>query len=92
MTPAKAMAYIILPQALRIVLPPVTNYASGLLKDTALCSLIGVNELMNGAKSIAFAEYQPMAVFLLAAAIYFVMSYPLSIAARYMEIRMSHGR
>ncbi|MFM9842555.1 MAG: amino acid ABC transporter permease [Dongiaceae bacterium] len=92
MTPAKAMAYIILPQAFRIVLPPVTNYASGLLKDTALCSLIGVNELMNGAKSIAFAEYQPMAVFLLAAAIYFVMSYPLSIAARYMEVRMSHGR
>jgi len=92
MTPAKAMTYIILPQALRIVLPPVTNYASGLLKDTALCSLIGVNELMNGAKSIAFAEYQPMAVFLLAAAIYFVMSYPLSIVARYMEVRMSHGR
>jgi His/Glu/Gln/Arg/opine family amino acid ABC transporter permease subunit len=92
MTPAKAMTYIILPQALRVVLPPVTNYASGLLKDTALCSLIGVNELMNGAKSIAFAEYQPMAVFLLAAAIYFVMSYPLSIAARYMEVRMSHGR
>jgi His/Glu/Gln/Arg/opine family amino acid ABC transporter permease subunit len=92
MTPAKAMTYIILPQALRIVLPPVTNYASGLLKDTALCSLIGVNELMNGAKSIAFAEYQPMAVFLLVAAIYFFMSYPLSIAARFMEIRMSHGR
>lgn len=92
MTPAKAMVYIILPQALRIVLPPVTNYASGLLKDTALCSLIGVNELMNGAKSIAFAEYQPMAVFLLVAAIYFFMSYPLSLAARYMESRMSYGR
>ena len=92
MTPAKAMTYIILPQALRVVLPPVTNYASGLLKDTALCSLIGANELMNGAKSIAFAEYQPMAIFVLAAAIYFVMSYPLSIAARFMEIRMSHGR
>ena len=92
MTPAKAMIYIILPQALRIVLPPVTNYASGLLKDTALCSLIGVNELMNDAKSIAFAEYQPMALFLLAAAIYFAMSYPLSLAARYMELRMSHGR
>lgn len=92
MTPAKAMTYIILPQALRIVMPPVTNYASGLLKDTALCSLIGVNELMNDAKSIAFAEYQPMAVFVLAAAIYFGMSYPLSLAARYMEVRMSHGR
>ena len=92
MTPAKAMAYIILPQAVRIVLPPVGNYAIGLLKDTALCSLIGVNELMNDAKSIAFADYQPMAVFVLVAGIYFVMSYPLSLAVRYMEYRLSRGR
>jgi polar amino acid transport system permease protein len=92
MTPAKAMAYIILPQAVRIVLPPVANYAIGLLKDTALCSLIGANELMNDAKSIAFADYQPMAVFVLVAGIYFAMSYPLSLGVRYMEARMGHGR
>ena len=47
MTPAQVDAYIIVPQAMRIVLPPVANYAIGLLKDTSLCSLIGVNELMN---------------------------------------------
>jgi ABC-type amino acid transport system permease subunit len=76
----------------RIVLPPVANYAIGLLKDTALCSLIGVNELMNDAKSIAFADYRPMAVFVLAAFIYFAMSYPLSLCVRYMELRFSHGR
>ena len=92
MTPAQAMAYIIMPQAARIVLPPVGNYAIGLLKDTSLCSLIGVNEIMNGAKSIAFAEYQPMAVFVLVAGIYFVMSYPLSIAVRYMERRLDISR
>ncbi len=89
MTPAQAMTYIVVPQAARIVLPPVANYAIGLLKDTSLCSLIGVNELMNGAKSIAFADYQPMAVFVLVAAIYFVMSYPLSLMVRYMEWRMN---
>jgi His/Glu/Gln/Arg/opine family amino acid ABC transporter permease subunit len=89
MTPAQAMTYIVVPQAARIVLPPVANYAIGLLKDTSLCSLIGVNELMNDAKSIAFADYQPMAVFVLAAGIYFVMSYPLSLMVRYMERRMN---
>jgi len=89
MTPTQAMTYIVLPQAARIVLPPVANYAIGLLKDTSLCSLIGVNELMNGAKSIAFADYQPMAVFVLVAGIYFVMSYPLSLMVRYMEWRMN---
>lgn len=91
MTPAKAMIYIILPQAVRVVLPPVANYAIGLLKDTAYCSLIGANELVNGAKSIAFADYQPMAVFVLVAGIFFAMSYPLSLGVRYMEARMSHG-
>ena len=89
MTPIQSMTYIVIPQAVRIVLPPVANYAIGLLKDTSLCSLIGVNELMNGAKSIAFADYQPMAVFVLVAGIYFVMSYPLSLAVRYMEWRMN---
>jgi polar amino acid transport system permease protein len=89
MTPTQAMTYIVVPQAARIVLPPVANYAIGLLKDTSLCSLIGVNELMNGAKSIAFADYQPMAVFVLVAGIYFVMSYPLSLMVRYMEWRMN---
>ena len=92
MTPAKAMTYIILPQATRIVLPPVANYAIGLVKDTSLCTLIGVNEIMNGAKSIAFADYQPMAVFVLVAGIYFVMSYPLSLAVRAMERRLNISR
>ena len=92
MTPVQSMSYIIVPQAARIVLPPVANYAIGLLKDTSLCSLIGVNELMNDAKSIAFADYQPMAVFVLIAAIYFAMSYPLSLAVRYMEWRLNASR
>ena len=92
MTPAQSMAYIILPQATRIVLPPVANYAIGLLKDTSLCSLIGVNELMNDAKGIAFADYQPMAVFVLVAAIYFAMSYPLSLAVRQLELRLNISR
>jgi polar amino acid transport system permease protein len=92
MTPAQSMTYIIFPQAARIVLPPVANYAIGLLKDTSLCSLIGVNELMNDAKSIAFSDYQPMAVFVLVAGIYFAMSYPLSLAVRTMEWRLNVSR
>jgi polar amino acid transport system permease protein len=92
MTPAQSMTYIIMPQAARIILPPVANYAIGLLKDTSLCSLIGVNELMNDAKSIAFADYQPMAVFVLVAVIYFAMSFPLSMVVRYMEGRLAVSR
>jgi polar amino acid transport system permease protein len=92
MTPAKAMAYIILPQAMRVVLPPVANYAIGLLKDTAVCALIAAPELMLRAKDLASSSFQPMAVFLLAAALYFVMSYPLALGARYLEARFSYSR
>jgi His/Glu/Gln/Arg/opine family amino acid ABC transporter permease subunit len=92
MTPVKAMIYIILPQATRVVLPPVANYAIGLLKDTSVCSLIAAPELMLNAKDLASSSFQPMAVFVLAAALYFVMSYPLSLGVRYMEQRMSVQR
>jgi polar amino acid transport system permease protein len=92
MTPVKAMAYIILPQAARIVLPPVANYAIGLLKDTAVCALIAAPELMLRAKDLASSSFQPMAVFVLAAGFYFVMSYPLSLAVRYMETRLNYAR
>jgi His/Glu/Gln/Arg/opine family amino acid ABC transporter permease subunit len=92
MTPVKAMAYIILPQAARIVLPPVANYAIGLLKETAVCSLIAAPELMLRAKDLASSSFQPMAVFVLAAAFYFVMSYPLSLGVRYMEARLNYAR
>jgi His/Glu/Gln/Arg/opine family amino acid ABC transporter permease subunit len=92
MTPAKAMAYIVLPQAMRIVMPPVGNYAIGLLKDTAVAVVIAAAELMNVAKDLASSSFQPMAVYLLAAALYFVMSYPLSLGVRYMEARISRHR
>ena len=51
-----------------------------------------MNELMNDAKGIAFADYQPMAVFVLVAAIYFGMSYPLSLAVRQLELRLNISR
>lgn len=47
---------------------------------------------MNTAKGIAFADYQPMAVFVLTAAIYFSISFPLSVGVRYIEARWHYGR
>ena len=77
---------------LRVVLPPVGNYAIGLLKDTAVCSLIAAPELMLRAKDLASSSFQPMAVFVLAAVLYFIMSFPLSIAVRAMEARLNVSR
>jgi His/Glu/Gln/Arg/opine family amino acid ABC transporter permease subunit len=92
MTPARAMAWIILPQALRVVVPPIANYAVGLLKETALCSIIAAPELMLRAKDLASSSFLPMHAFVLAAVFYYAMSFPLMRAAEYLEVRMGRGR
>ncbi len=88
MTPIKSFRYIILPQALRIILPPLFNMLIILLKDTSICSLISTPELMLRAKDLAMMSFLPMHLFLLAGVIYFLMSWPLSIMTRRIEARM----
>ena len=74
------------------MLPPVANYAIGLLKDTAVCAIIAAPELMLRAKDIASSSFRPMHLFVLAAILYFIMSYPLSIVARWLEARLARAR
>jgi His/Glu/Gln/Arg/opine family amino acid ABC transporter permease subunit len=91
MTPAKAMAYIVLPQAIRVVLPPIANFAVGLLKETALCSIIAAPELMLRAKDLASSSFLPMHAFVMAAVFYYIMSFPLMRAVEYLEVKMGKG-
>jgi His/Glu/Gln/Arg/opine family amino acid ABC transporter permease subunit len=92
MTPAQTMTDVIAPQAIRVVLPPVGNYAIGLLKDTSIASIIAAPELMLRAKDLASSSFMPMHLYVLAALIYFAMSYPLSIVVRRLELTLSRGR
>ena len=78
MTPAMAMRYIIFPQAIRIVLPPVGNYAIGLLKDTAIVSAIAAPEIMFWARNLVTSTFETTLVYVLAATLYFCMSFPLA--------------
>ncbi|MFO1352373.1 MAG: amino acid ABC transporter permease [Gammaproteobacteria bacterium] len=92
MTPLKAMRYIILPQAVRIVLPPIANYAVGLLKETALCSIIAAPELMLRAKDLASSSFLPMQTYVLAALFYYAMCFPMMRGVEYLEARLRQGR
>jgi polar amino acid transport system permease protein len=92
MTGGQTMRYIILPQAARIVLPPIGNYAIGLLKDTSVASLIGASELTLRARDLSSEYFMPMQIYLLSGAIYFVMAAPLSAGVRYLERRLRRGR
>ena len=78
MTPMMAMRYIIFPQAIRIVLPPVGNYAIGLLKDTAIVSAIAAPEIMFWARNLVTSTFETTLVYVLAAMLYFCMSFPLA--------------
>jgi His/Glu/Gln/Arg/opine family amino acid ABC transporter permease subunit len=92
MTPIKAMMYIVLPQAIRVVLPPMANYTVGLLKETALCSIIAAPELMLRAKDLASSSFLPMQAFVMAAVFYYIMSFPLMRAVEYLEVKMGAGQ
>ncbi|HET6235591.1 MAG TPA: amino acid ABC transporter permease [Acetobacteraceae bacterium] len=92
MTNALAMRTIILPQAVRIIVPPMANYAVSLLKDTSVASLISAPELMLRARDLSSEYFMPMELYLLAGAMYLVMAYPLGKGARYLELRMGQGR
>jgi len=88
MTPLNALRFIILPQAIRIGLPPTANFAVGLLKETALCSIIAVPELMLRAKDVASSSFLPMQAFVMAAVFYYIMSFPMMRLVEYLERRM----
>lgn len=87
MTPMMAMRYIILPQAIRITLPPVGNYAIGLLKDTAIVSAIAAPEIMFWARNLVTSTFQTTLIYLIAASIYFCLSFPLAQVVNRLEAK-----
>jgi His/Glu/Gln/Arg/opine family amino acid ABC transporter permease subunit len=77
MTPARTMQYIILPQAVRLMLPPITNFSIILLKDTALVSVVAAPEIMFYARNLVTETFLSMHVYLLVALMYLSMTIPM---------------
>jgi polar amino acid transport system permease protein len=86
-----AFRFVILPQAMRIVLPPTTTTMMLLLKGTSLASVIGTLELTRVAQLTALETFRPLEVWTLVAIFYFVMTYPISIGARHLERSLRVG-
>jgi ABC-type amino acid transport system permease subunit len=91
MSRAKMMRLVILPQAIRIVVPPLGNYFISLFKDTALVSTITVRELIFTGQIIAANNFQYFTIFSIAGMIYLGLSYPGSLGVQYLERRMRIG-
>lgn len=78
---------IILPQAFAITRPAAVGFMVQLIKQTALTSIIGFNELLKTANAINNATFEPFTVYGLVALIFFVLCYPLTQYARMLEKR-----
>lgn len=88
MTPAKAMRFIIMPQAVRIMLPPLCNYAILLVKDTAIISTIAAPEIMFEARRMVQATFMHSVsgqIYLMCAIFYLALTLPLSHVAQRLE-------
>lgn len=92
LTPGQTMVDIVAPQAIRVVLPPVGNYAIGLLKDTSIASIIAAPDLMLRAKDLASSSFLPMQAYVLVALFYFALSYPMSLMVGQLELRLARHR
>jgi polar amino acid transport system substrate-binding protein len=87
-----ALRAVILPQAIRIVIPPVTNDFIALFKDSSLVSVITMVELTKVYGMLALTTYDFMGLGLMTAAIYFGLSYPVSLFARHLEKKFHRDR
>jgi polar amino acid transport system substrate-binding protein len=89
MSPVTAIRRVIVPQAVRVVIPPVTNDFIALFKDTSVCSVILITELTRKYNELYnFNRDLVVQLALLTAALYLVMSYPMSFLARALERRL----
>jgi polar amino acid transport system substrate-binding protein len=87
-----ALRAVILPQAIRVVIPPVTNDFIALFKDSSLVSVITMVELTKVYGMLALTTYDFMGLGLMTAAIYFGLSYPVSLFAKHLERKLHHDR
>jgi polar amino acid transport system permease protein len=89
---ADTLRFVILPQALRNVLPPIGTTVIYLIKDTALASAIGTPELLRVGQLVANETFRPVEALTIVAVAYFVITYPIAFGFAALERRLSAMR
>ncbi|MGO3889894.1 MAG: amino acid ABC transporter permease [Paenalcaligenes sp.] len=83
------MRDVVLPQALKIAIPPTVGYLVQIIKATSLTAIIGFTELTRAGQIVNNATFQPMIVFGLVALLYFILCWPLSLYASRLERKLN---
>lgn len=89
---SQALRKVVIPQAVRDVIPPISNNMIALLKDSALVSVIGVSELTLSAQRVIGKTYRPFEFYLVAASFYYVINLGMEWVQRRIERRISISR
>ncbi|MCR0985572.1 amino acid ABC transporter permease [Roseomonas populi] len=84
--------HVIVPQSIRIAIPPTVGFMVQIIKNTSLASIIGFQELTQASQFVNNLTFQPISVYLVAAAIYFVLCFPLTLLSRRLEKRLHVDR
>ena len=79
---------VIMPQAVRIAIPPTVGFLVQLVKATAVASIIGFVELTRAGQLMTNATFQPMIVYPIVAGLYFALCWPLSVWSQHLEKRL----
>jgi polar amino acid transport system permease protein len=87
MSYAQCMRYIILPQAMRRILPPLAGQFISLIKDSSLLGIIAIRELTKAAREGVSASLQPFEIYIVLALLYLVLTFTLSMFVQHLERR-----
>lgn len=88
LSPVQSFISVILPQALRIAVPPTVGFLVQIVKNSSYAVVIGFFDLTYSAKVLNNATFAPFVIFTIAAALYFVVCFPLSFVARRFELKL----
>lgn len=88
LTGLQRFVHVVLPQALRIAVPPTVGFLVQIVKNSSYAVVIGFADLTYSAKLLNNSIFQPFLIFSVAALLYFAVCYPLSLAARRFERRL----
>lgn len=87
----QGLRYVVLPQALRVAVPSMGNTLISLIKDTSLVSVITMTELMLATKEVIATTFQPLPLYIAAAAIYWCLSLAFEALQRHAERRLNRA-
>jgi His/Glu/Gln/Arg/opine family amino acid ABC transporter permease subunit len=92
MSYGQTMLYVILPQAIRNMIPSLVTQFIVLFKDTSLASIIGMMDLTKAAQTVSQREIRPFEMYLFIAVVYWICTYSMSRLSQWLEVKMSPER